>query len=142
MTFCREDCALIPRIEALGLTFGKDYAAVYDSTMARFWFLADGAEGAIRGALAEEPLGDILSPEQLREWGCDFKNNRYGDLFFLMKPGILLCPSFMGETHLAGMHGYAPDDKDSVASFATNIKLDTMPKRLDDLYALMEAEIS
>ena len=142
MTFCKEDCSLIPRIDALGLTFGKDYAAVYDSTMARFWFLNEGAESAIRGALAEEPLGDVLSPEQLHEWGCDFNNNRYGDLFFLMKPGILLCPSFLGETHLDGMHGYAPDDKDSVASFATNVELDATPKRLDDLYALMEAEIS
>lgn len=142
MTFCHEDCDLIPRIDALGLTFGKDYAAVYDSTMARFWFLTDGAEAAIRGALAGESKGDILSQKQLHDWGCDFKHNRYGDLFFLMKPGVLLCPSFMGETHLAGMHGYAPDDKDSTASFATNVKLDTPPKRLEDLYALMEAEIS
>ena len=59
-----------------------------------------------------------------------------------MKPGVLLCPSFMGETHLAGMHGYSPDDKDSVASFATNVTLAARPQRLDDLYALMEAEIS
>jgi predicted AlkP superfamily pyrophosphatase or phosphodiesterase len=142
MTFCGEDCDLIPRIERLGLTFGQHYAAVYDSTMARFWFLNDHAEGAIRAALAEEPLGDILSTETLREWGCDFGNNRYGDLFFLMKPGVLLCPSFMGETHLAGMHGYAPDDRDSVAAFGTNVELPALPQRLDDLFALMQGEIT
>ncbi len=142
MTFCKEDCDLIPRIEGLALTFGEDYVAVYDSTMARFWFINDRAETAIRAALEKEPLGDILSTETLREWGCDFKNNRYGDLFFLMKPGVLLCPSFMGETHLAGMHGYAPDDKDSIAAFGTNVELPAMPKRLDNLFALMQGEIA
>lgn len=141
MTACPEDYALIPKIEALGLTFGKDYAAVYDSTMARFWFLNPASEPAIRTVLEKETQGKILSPEQLREWGCDFKTNRYGDLFFLVNPGILLCPSFLGETHLAGMHGYAPDDKDSVASFATNVNLASPPKRLDDLFGLMKAEI-
>ena len=142
MTGCDKTCDLIPQIDALGLTFGKEYAAVYDSTMARFWFLSDQAEAAIRPVLEKEPLGDILSRETLHEWGCDFKNNRYGDLFFLMKPGVLLCPSFMGETHMAGMHGYAPDHKDSVAAFATNVALESPPQRLDDLYALMEREIS
>ncbi|MCA9583512.1 MAG: alkaline phosphatase family protein, partial [Myxococcales bacterium] len=29
---------LIPKVEGTGLTFGKEYAAVYDSTMMRFWF--------------------------------------------------------------------------------------------------------
>lgn len=142
MTFCKKDCDLIPQIERLGLTFGKDYAAVYDSTMARFWFLSERAEPAIRAALEKEPLGAILSQEILHAWGCNFKNNRYGDLFFLMKPGVLLCPSFMGETHLAGMHGYAPDDKDSIAAFGTNVDLERMPRRLDDLYNLMQAEIT
>ncbi len=142
MTACHQVCNLIPRIERLGLAFGKEYAAVYDSTMARFWFLHDRAEAPIRQALAEESLGDILSPESLRNWGCDFTGNRYGDLFFLLKPGVLLCPSFMGETHLAGMHGYAPDDKDSIAMFGTNVVLPSMPRRLDDLYGLMQREIS
>ena len=141
MTATPEDYSLIPKIDALGLTFGEDYAAVYDSTMARFWFLKPESETAIRAVLEKETNGKILSKEQMHEWGCDFKNNRYGDLFFLANPGILLCPSFLGETHLAGMHGYSPDDKDSVASFATNVKLDAPPKRLDDLFGLMKKEI-
>jgi predicted AlkP superfamily pyrophosphatase or phosphodiesterase len=141
MTACHEDCDLIPRISRLGLKFGKDYAAVYDSTMARFWFLNDRAEAPIRQALAEEARGKVLAPETCRAWGCDFKNNRYGDLFFLMQPGVLLCPSFMGATHLAGMHGFAPDDKDSIAMFGTNVELPVMPRRLDDLFGLMQGEL-
>lgn len=141
MTATPEDYSLIPKIDELGLEFGVDYAAVYDSTMARFWFLKPESEALIRGVLAKETKGRMLSDEQLEEWGCNFKNNRYGDLFFLANPGILLCPSFLGETHLDGMHGYAPDDKDSIASFATNVDLEKMPKRLDDLFGLMQKEI-
>lgn len=141
MTACSLDYALIPEIEQLGLTFGKDYAAVYDSTMARFWFLTPAAEQLIRAQLEKQDCGKILTDEELSTWGCKFKNNRYGDLFFLLNPGVLLCPSFLGETHLEGMHGYAPDHKDSIASFATNVDLESPPKRLDDLFGIMEMEI-
>lgn len=140
MTDTADTCALMTRINALGLRFGVDYAAVYDSTMARFWFLTSGAREAIAGALEQEPRGRILSDEQLAAWGCDFPERRYGELFFLMDPGVLLCPSFMGERPLAAMHGYAPDDADSVAAFMTNTPLETPPRRLDGLLALMQAE--
>ena len=137
MTDVTDTCDLIPRIEALGLTFGKDYAACYDSTMARFWFLDDRAREKITAALAEEPRGEILSDKRLAEYGCDFPDRKYGQLFFLMKPGVLLCPSFMGERPLAGMHGYDPYHKDSVALFASSHRPDPAPKRLDDLHDLM-----
>jgi hypothetical protein len=48
----------------------------------------------------------------------------------------------MGEKSLAGMHGYAPDHKDSVALFASNVVPASMPRRLDDLYDLMLREVS
>lgn len=136
-----EQCPLMSRIEKLGLKMGKDYAAVYDSTMARFWFLNDLARQRIVSALKEEPRGDIMSQEQLCDFGCDFADNKYGELFFLMKPGVLLCPSFMGETPLAGMHGYDPADKDSVAMIATNAMSAKLPRRLDGLYDLMMSEL-
>lgn len=135
-------CDLIPRIEALGLEFGKDYAACYDSTMARFWFLNDGARREITAALTEEPQGDILSDATLAEYGCDFPDRKYGQLFFLLKPGVLLCPSFMGERPMAGMHGYDPYHKDSVALFASNRRPDPAPKRLDDLHDLMLGDVT
>jgi hypothetical protein len=57
-----------------------------------------------------------------------------------MNPGVLLCPSFMGEKPLAGMHGYDPRHEASVAAFLSNVRLQPMPKRLDDMYALMLSE--
>jgi hypothetical protein len=132
---------LMQRIESLGLTFGEDYLAVYDSTMARFWFEHATARNAIAEALAREPHGRILSHEELAAWGCDFPGDEYGELFFLLDPGYLLCPSFMGEKPLAGMHGYDPDHEDSVAAFMTNAGDIAKPRRLDDIYTLMRREV-
>lgn len=140
MTDVTETCALILQITNLGFKFGVDYAAVYDSTMARFWFFNDSAKQAIVEALKKEKRGDILSDQTLSKWGCDFPTNMYGDLFFLMKPGILLCPSFLGETPLAGMHGYDPNDKDSVAMLCSNVTPEPSAKGLEDLYAIMKRE--
>lgn len=127
-------------IEALPLRFGKDYAVVYDSTMARFWFLSDKAERILTEALTPLDCGKILSDQTLHAWGADFPDKRYGDLFFLLDPGVLLVPSHMGERPLAGMHGYSPEDKDSVASFSTNCSLKKYPERLDELFSLMREE--
>lgn len=142
MTDVTDCCDLVARIDRLGLRFGVDYAAIYDSTMARFWFLKDPARERIAEALRAEPRGEILSEEQLAGYGCDFADRGYGELFFLVNPGVLICPSFMGETPLAGMHGYEPHHKDSLAMFASNVTPDPMPRRLDDLHGLMLREVS
>jgi len=128
-------------ITALPLRFGVDYAAIYDSTMARFWFLTPPAREAITAALSAIPEGHIMTAEELAGYGCDFPDQRYGQLFFLLEPGNLLCPSFMGEKPLAGMHGYDPTHRDSLASYLTNCTATRIPRRLDDFYALMREEI-
>lgn len=133
-------CDLMARIDAIGLRFGEDYAAVYDSTMARFWFLNDRARADVVAALERERQGRIVSEEQLAAWGCDFPGHKYGELFFLMNPGIIICPGHMGEKPLPAMHGYDPHHKTSTAAFMSNVVVDPLPKRLDDLYGLMRAE--
>ncbi len=141
MTNVTETCDVQKSIAGSGLKFGKDYAAVYDSTMARFWFFHDHASRRIRDILKQIPQGIILTDEHLIRWGVDFPNNRYGDLFFLMNPGVLLLPSHMGDRMIAGMHGYAPEDTDSTASFCSNCLPDQKVARLDDLYGVMKGEI-
>lgn len=141
MTDVRDLCDLMTCIDKLQLEFGEDYVAVYDSTMARFWFFNDIAREKIINALSAEDRGTILSEETLQDYGCDFAGKEYGELFFLMKPGVLLCPSHMGEKPMKGMHGYDPYHKDSLAMFASNQKPEQTPKRLDDLYNIMMQQI-
>jgi len=142
MTDIRRVSGVMGRIDQLGLVFGEDYAAFFDSTMARFWFLKDGVCERVTAALEQEPHGHIMSEVELASYGCDFPGQTYGELFFLMDPGVLICPSHMGAKPLAGMHGYTPTDKDATASFMSNITLDPMPKRLDDLYSLMHGQVA
>ncbi len=137
MTNVTDHCNLMARIEALGLAFGRDYAAVYDSTMARFWFFHDQARARIVEALGAEARGHIVTDAELERWGCDFPGRTYGELYFLMTPGVLLHPSFMGRSAPAGMHGFAPEDRDSLAMFASTWTPAQIPRRLDDLCTLM-----
>ena len=48
---------LIEHIEKLDLNFGKDYVAMYDSTMARFWFLNDKGRAQITESLKNLDCG-------------------------------------------------------------------------------------
>ncbi|MHB2018922.1 MAG: alkaline phosphatase family protein [Candidatus Xenobia bacterium] len=140
MADVRQHLDLMGRIGRLGLEYGREYVAMYDSTMARFWFHTDRARTRIEAALRDEPRGRILADSELARYGCDFPDRRYGELFFLLSPGVLICPSFMGQKPVAGMHGYAPEDLDSAASFASNVKLEQPPETLLDLYSLMLQE--
>jgi predicted AlkP superfamily pyrophosphatase or phosphodiesterase len=47
MANCDRLLDLRARIEPLGLEMGRDYAVVYDSTMARFWFFNDRVSAAV-----------------------------------------------------------------------------------------------
>jgi hypothetical protein len=140
MTDVTTTCDLMARVEGTGLRFGVDYAAAYDSTLARFWFLKPGTRDAVTKVLNDESAGRILGDEELRALGCDFPRHRYGELFFLLNAGVLLCPSFLGLTPLKGMHGYHPSEPTARALFATNAREVAPPRGLTDLYAFFQRE--
>ena len=143
MTNVTSTSALMIDIEALAerhdLRFGRDYGAVYDSTMARFWFKTETARETITAGLAQRGDGRILTDQQLQGFGCLFADRQYGELFFLLEPGVLLCPSDMGERPLRGMHGYTPEHPDSAALIASTETL-VPPARLDGIYSMMLSE--
>lgn len=131
---------LMRRIESLGLAFGKDYTATYDSTLGRFWFHNPQAKVLITQMLEGIDQGQILSDAELARLGCDFEHDQYGELIFLANPGVLILPSHMGETPIVGMHGYHPDDKDSDASLLSNVKTPVEMSCITDVFHLMRAE--
>ena len=101
---------VMARIAALGLRLGRDYMAIYDSTMARFWFLRPPAEARIRECLGGLSCGRMLPDEELERLGLRFADRRFGHLVFLMHPGRVINPSHMGSAPPVGMHGYHPDE--------------------------------
>jgi len=106
-------------LERSGLRLGRDYLAFFDSTMARLWgdeVVRDRAAGRLRDAGA----GRLLSREELEAFGCAFPDDRYGRWILLADPGVMIVPSFMGQSANAAMHGYDPGDRFSIGCFLTN----------------------
>jgi hypothetical protein len=120
MANCDTLLDLKTRIEALPVQMGRDYAVVYDSTMARFWFFNKRARQAITEALREVGEGDIVPDTELERLGCLFPDRYFGELIFLAHEGVLIVPSHMGERPIRAMHGYHPRDKHSYAALLTN----------------------
>jgi len=141
MANCDEYLDLQKEMNGLDLRFGKDFAAVYDSTMARFWFFNDAARRRIEEKLRTIPQGRILPESELRALHAHFHDHYFGELIFLVKEGVLIVPSHMGERPIRAMHGYHPTDAQSYAALLTNQK-DIAPniEAIPDIYRLMTAD--
>ncbi len=120
MANCDALLDLKSRIEMLGLRMGEDYAVVYDSTMARFWFFNDRARETVRHSLDQMPEGRILSDDELERMHVLFPDRYFGELIFLVEEGTLIVPSHMGERPIRAMHGYHPSAPHSYAALMTN----------------------
>ena len=104
-----------PVLSRLGLRDGPDYRVFLDSTFLRFWCESPAVVRRIEETIGNtKGLAIVTAAEQRRE-GIDFNDDRYGAVIALADPGVLICPSYMGRTPLAGMHGYSPDDPASDA---------------------------
>jgi len=133
---------MLPRWEKLGLKYGRDYIAVWDSTMARFWFSDEASRQTATAWLREQPDGEILTDERLAGYGCLFPDRKYGELFYLLPSGSLFVPSFLNQRKVTAMHGYAPEHTDSAAAWLSNSD-DTLPVgALTDIFPVMKAAAS
>lgn len=138
MANCDELLDLRKQIDSLGLKMGKDYAVVYDSTMARFWFLNEQARKQITQQLAKVPEGRIIPDAELEQMNALFPDRYFGELIFLVKEGVLIVPSHMGERPIRAMHGYHPTDKHSFATLFTNqSEIPEEVAAIPDIYRLM-----
>jgi hypothetical protein len=141
MANCDTHLDLKSKIDALPVAMEKDYAVVYDSTMARFWFFNQRARDVISSALANVPEGRILPDSELAELKALFEDRYFGELIFLVKEGVLIVPSHMGERPIRAMHGYHPTDKHSYAALFTNrADLPAQVAAIPDIFKLMSLE--
>jgi hypothetical protein len=126
--------------EHAGFLFPRDYAAVWDSTMARFWFPGgDAIREHICDWLRARPEGRILTDAELQSWGCHFPDHRYGEIFFLLHNGTIFAPSFMNRGKVPGMHGFDPREPDSRACWLTTHRIENPPAQIHQIYHVMRA---
>lgn len=145
MANCDKSIDLRAMIDALGFKMGEDYAVVYDSTMARFWFFDDRARREIVACLTDVRAGSILTDAELIELGTFFPDRYFGELIFLLEEGTLIVPSHMGERAIRAMHGYHPDAPHSYAALMTNQpELPADIRAIPDMFKLMtrDAELA
>jgi hypothetical protein len=128
-------------VESLGFEFGKDFAVVYDSTMARLWFFHDAAREAVIGKLQRIPHAHVLQEEELKRYYIDFEDHMYGEIILLMDPGWQIEPCDMGRKALPAMHGFAPEHEDSYAALMTCEPVEFEMNCVDDYFRLMEAKM-
>jgi hypothetical protein len=132
---------LAATLDALPYRAPHDYLSFLDSTVVRFWWRNAAARGAVESALAASGAGRWLTPADLEAAGCDFADHRYGESLFLLDPGVLLVPSFMGSSPLAAMHGYDPAHPDMAAGLWSNRPIGERVRHLSDLRAHFESEL-
>lgn len=130
---------LMGHMRDLELTPGRDYTVFYDSTMARFWFSHDGARAEVVDALSTLECGSILTDDDLRSENVFFEDQRFGELVFLMDPGVLLVPSHMGASAPRGMHGFTPEHPDSYAAIMSSSELVPAPEHIRDTFVAMKS---
>jgi hypothetical protein len=127
-------------VARLGLRMPADFLAFYDSSMARFWWRSPSARSRVHSALANFP-GRWLDGAALAAVGCEFADHAYGDEVFLLDPGALLVPSFMGGDPVAAMHGYDPSHPDMAALLWSNRPVPPQVRALPDVRGFLESEL-
>ncbi|HZP01364.1 MAG TPA: alkaline phosphatase family protein [Terriglobia bacterium] len=130
---------LVKEVEGLGFRMPSDYLAVYDSTMARFWFFNDRARSATLERLATLPCGRVIPDDEQEQLGIRFPDRRYGEAIFLMHPRWMMASSdFNGRGWMpAGMHGYHPDDPYSDAIYLSSQPPSFPVRTIADVYQCM-----
>jgi hypothetical protein len=143
MTPVRNHYDLVQELETRDLHMPQDYLAVYDSTMARFWFFNEQARRDIFDCLNKLPCGRWLSDSELRGLGIYFSDHRYGEAVFLLEPGWLVSRSdFNGSGWKpCGMHGYHPDDSYSDAIFLSNHEPRFEMRTVREIFRYMDREM-
>jgi Type I phosphodiesterase / nucleotide pyrophosphatase len=136
MTPVSNHADIVGAVEKLGLRMPQEYLAVYDSTMARFWFFTETARQRMSELMQSLGCGHVLTKSELREFGLDFVDDRYGELIFLLNAGWMIAESdFNGRGWSPeGMHGYHPSDCYSDAIFLSNEKPIQPMRTIADVY--------
>jgi hypothetical protein len=135
------ECHDVQSVIALSGLDRSRYQAFFDSTMVRFWPRDGEVKVRIEEVLAPLEYGRILSDSDKAELGLRFKTNEYGEIIFVMNPGHLVVPSYVGSSAPKAMHGFHPSDEYSRACFLSSKELDSPPHHIRDLFSFFVTQL-
>lgn len=134
----RETVDVMGVLARLPCRWPRDYVPFFDSTFARFWWRSAAARGEVRAALEGVRGGRWLEDDELERAGALFPAREYGEDIYLLDPGVLMVPSFMGSRPLAAMHGYDPAHPEMAALLAADHPVPDAVRHLKDVRAFLE----
>jgi hypothetical protein len=137
MTFAPQTINIKKKIDSLGMTYGHDYHAAYDPTMAFFWFKTKSAKSIILDKLNELRHCKVLSARDKKNFGIDFSDHRYGEAIALVEPGFQISPNDVLLKPLPGMHGYDPGHPDSLGACLSTQSMSPSPVSVKDFFSIM-----
>jgi len=137
MTFAPQTINIQKKINSLGMTYGYDYHAVYDPTMAFFWYKTKFAKSIIVDKLREFRHCKVLSTKDKKDFGINFSDRRYGETIALVEPGFQISPNDILSKPLPGMHGYNPDHPDSLGACLSTQSISPSPSHVKDFFHIM-----
>ena len=137
MTFAPQTINIKKEINSLGMAYGYDYRAVYDPTMAFFWYKTKFAKSIILDKLREFRHCRVLSVKDKKDFGINFPDWRYGETIVLAEPGFQISPNDVLSKPLPGMHGYNPNHPDSLGACLSTKAISPSPKHVKDFFNIM-----
>ena len=91
----------------------KDYIYFLDSNYLRIWFHSNREVNKLKFKkyFNYDKHGDFLDDQKLNRLNRD--SNKYGDILWFAKEGVLIYPNFFNHSKQKGMHGYYNGSSDS-----------------------------
>ena len=142
MTFAPKKINIKKKIDSLEMNYGDDYHAVYDPTMASFWYKDKSIESIVLDKLHMLRHCKILTAKEKKNFGINFSDHRYGETIALVEPGFQISPNDILAKPLPAMHGYVPDHPDSLGACFSTQALSPSPTHVKDFFGIMSNFIS
>jgi hypothetical protein len=129
---------LLSELSKKGLRLGVDYVCFVDATLALFWPEDDVAKEKIFGALDKIGQGVVIDEDRRKKYHMEFKDDRYGEIIYVLKPGRTFFPNFFSPFGaMKGLHGYLPEEDVQKAFLISNINFSHSFKHVKDFKDLV-----
>jgi len=129
---------ILSELNKKGLKLGVDYICFVDATLALFWPEDDVAKEKILGALDKIGQGIVIDVDKRKKYHIEFKDDRYGEIIYVLKPGGTFVPNFFSPFGaMKGLHGYLPEGEVQKSFLLSNEKLSFHISHVKDVRNLL-----
>ncbi len=125
---------LLSELSKNGLKLGVHYICFVDATLALFWSEDDVAKETIINVLNKIGHGVVIDEDLRKKYHLEFKDDRYGEIIFVLKPGRTFVPNFFSPFNaMKGLHGYFPEEDVQKSFLISNQKFQCCCVHVKDL---------